>query len=532
MQEDQNIREEASSRETSPKKKRFRPTKRFIIGGVILTLAVVAIVVAAFLLADIDRRPNYGLYVKNGSLYYTDLKGNPFLITSNLTASNGNLPDVEYDMRYCATLSDNGSYLFFPQNMTISGEDVQTFDLCYQNIEKKERQTVLIAENVTDYHISDDAMTVTYLTADGLYRYELKPAESNLVCANVFYYAVSDNSSRMIYLTGNNELFAQAAGYARVKIDNMVDEVLYVDDGFKNVIYRQENSLHKWVSGKGESEICADVINHTVYESGEVLLLSNAMGYSELYYYDGQDTTLVMEHVEHLVMTAKNEPVCLLTAPESAEESEATEAGETEELSIRSYLISGKTVYEPQVEGLRCVGMSGNGKKLYFVQIGVQYSALYEMTIGAFGIDEPQIYDTDVYCGAITVTADGKVIYFKEVDEPTQTGKLHLNKEELNQGVPLFIDHYQNFSLLPDSKQIFYFTNYDPEQYSGVLHVASTDGVNRQISGQALLPFMLHNGQILFMENYKAGEGGELYVYIGGSTILIDTGVTFYIPVI
>lgn len=531
MQEDQNIRQEQDQAPIPEKKKRFQPTKRFIIGGIILTVVVVLIVVAAFLLADSDRRPIYSLYVKDGSLYYTDFKEQAFLVTSNLTAADGNLPDVEYDLRYCATLSDNGNYLFFPENMKISGEDVQTFDLCYQNV-KKDRQKILIAKDVMEYHISSDAMTVTYLTANGLYRYELKPAQSNLLCANVFFFRVSDNSSRWVYLTGNNELYAQASGYARVKIDNMVDEVLFVDEGFKSVIYRQENSLHKWVSGKGETEICADAINWSIYESGEALLLSNEDGYSKLFYYDGQDANLVMEHVEHLVITALEGPVCLLTAPASTEAPEDEEAVEpTATPVIKTYLISGKTVYEPELEGKRCVGMAGNGKTLYFVESEATYSTLYELSIGAFGLEDLKTYDEDVHCESVTVTADGKVIYYKNVNEETQVGTLFLNGTELNGDVPLHIQHYQNFSLLPDSKLIFYFTGYDPEKLSGVLHVASTDGTNRQISGSAIIPFMLHNGQILFMENYTPDVGGDLYVYINGSTILIDKNVTFYIPV-
>ena len=57
------------SEEKQPEKKKFKPTKRFIIGAIVLTLVVVLIVVAAILLSNKDRRPNYGLYVKNGALY-------------------------------------------------------------------------------------------------------------------------------------------------------------------------------------------------------------------------------------------------------------------------------------------------------------------------------------------------------------------------------------------------------------------------------------------------------------------------------
>lgn len=525
MQEDLNTHREDTPQQSPVQKKKFRPTKRFVIGAVILTVIVIAIVVAAFLLADSDRRPNYSLYVKNGALYYTDFRGNDFLVTSNLTDTDSSLPDVDYDLRYCAILSDNGSYLFFPENMTISGEDVQTFDLCYQNVNKKGRETVRVATNVIEYHISSDAMTVTYLTPEGLYQYELKPAQSNLLCSNVYHFQVSDNSSRLVYLTGSNELYAQAAGYAKVKIDNMVDEVLFVDDAFKTVIYRQENSLHKWVSGKGETEICADAINWNIYDNGTGLFLSNAEGYSQLYYHDGQNTALVAERVEQLLCTADDAPVALLTGPVDTEEEQEPQTG--------LYLINQDTVYELEdMQHMRCVGMNGSGKSTYFVEADAQYSTLYELSIGAFGLDALQIYDTDVYCDNITVTGDGKVIYYKEVDQDAQTGKLYLNTAELNSQVPLQLQHFQSLSDLPESKQIYYFTNYDAEKHSGVLHAASTDGSNRQISGAAIIPFMLHNGQILFMENYSTATGGDLYVYINGSTILIDTDVTFYIPVI
>jgi len=510
-------------------KKRFKPSKRFIIGAVILLVTVIAIVVAAFLLADRDRRPNYGLYVKNGALYYTDLSGSSFRVTSNLTATDSSLPDVDYDLRYCATLSDNGKYLFFPENMTISGEDVQTFDLCYQNVSKKERETVRIAENVTRYHISSDALTVTYLTTDGLYQYELKPAQPNLLCKNVYDFQVADNSGRLVYLTATGELYAQNPGASKIKIDNRVDEILYVAADFRSAIYRQENSIHKWSSGKGETEICADAISWFVYPSGKALFLSNAEGYSQLYYHHGQSTVLVLEHVEELIITAADEPVALLTMWELVEPEEDSQ--EAPEARLQTVLVSEKDTYTLEdMDTKVCVGMDGSGKHTYFTDRDAEYSTIYQLTLGAFGADDLQIYDTEVYTQNITVTGDNRVVYFKNVTG--ETGTLFLNTAELAADVPMVLDHFQSFGSLPDSKQIFYYTNYDAEKHTGTLHVASTDGTNRQISGKAIIPFMLHNGQILFMENYTEATGGDLFVYINGNTLLIDSGVTFYIPVL
>ena len=517
--------------ENKPEKKKFKPTKRFIIGAVVLSVVVVLIVAAAILLSNKDRRPNYGLYVKNGALYYTDFKGNSFRVTSNLTATDGSLPDVDYDLRYCATLSDNGKYLFFPENMTISGEDVQTFDLCFQKVSTQEEETVCISKNVTRYHISSDAMTVTYLTTDGLYQYELKPDSSNLLCKNVYDFQVADNSGRLVYLTAGGELYAQSSGSSKTKIDNHVDEILYVAGDFRSVIYRQENSIHKWMTGKGETEICDDAINWFVYPSGKALFLSNAEGYSQLYYHQGQTTVLVLEHVDELLMAAQDAPVAVLTKWELIEpEDETTEVPEPQ---LKTILVSEKDIYTlDDMENKICVGMDGSGKNTYFVDAEAETSTLYHLTMGTFGLDELQIYDTDVYTRNITITHDNRVIYFKNADMETGLATLYLNTAELATDVPMVIDHFQGYSDLPDNEQIFYFTGYNAEKHSGTLHVASTDGTNRQISGAAILPFMLHNGQILFMENYNEATGGDLYAYINGNTILIDSGVTFYIPVL
>lgn len=508
-------------------KKRFKPTRRFIICAVILLVTVIAIVVAAFLLSNRDKRPNYGLYIKSGALYYSDLGSGTFRVTSNLTTTDGSLPDVDYDLRYCATLSDNGKYLFFPENMTISGEDVQTFDLCYQNISKKERETVRVSQNVTRYHISSDAMTVTYLTTDGLYQYELKPATSNLLCKNVYDFQADDNG-QLVYLTADRELFAHDPGSARIKIDNHVDEILHVAADFRSVIYRQENSIHKWTNGKGESEICDDAIRWFVYPSGKALFLSNAEGYSQLYYHHGQNTVLLREHVEELTFAATDAPVALLTAWELVEPED--ENTKTPEPLLQTILVNEKDIHvlENMADKV-CVGMDGSGKHSYFVDRDSEYSTLYQLNLGAFGVDDLQIYDTEVYTKNITVTDNNRVIYYKNVN--SDTGTLFLNTAELSAGVPMTPEHFQLFGDLPDSDQIYYFTDYDAEKHTGTLHVASTDGANRQISGKAVIPFMLHNGQILFMENYTT-TGGDLYAYINGNTILIDTGVTFYIPVL
>ena len=513
------------------KKKRFKPTKRLIVGSIVLIVAVILIVTAAFLLSNRDKRPNYGLYVKNGALYYTDLGGNTFRVTSNLTATDSRLPAVDYDLRYCATLSDNGKYLFFPENMTISGEDVQTFDLCYQNVGKSERETVVVAKNVTRYHISSDAMTVTYLTTEGLYQYELKPAAANLLCKNVYDFQVADDSGRLVYLTAVGELYAQSPGASKIKIDNHVDEILYVAGDFRSVIYRQENSIHKWMTGKGETEICADAISWFVYPSGKALFLSNADGFSRLYYHHGQNTVQVLEHVDELIITAKDAPVALLTMWELVESED--ENTETPEPLLQTVLVSEKDVYIlPDMDGKRCVGMDGSGKHTYFVDRDAESSNLWQLNLGAFGTDELQIYDTEVYTQNITITANNRVVYFKTPDTETGCGTLFLNTAELATDVPMTVEHFQSIGDLPNSSQIYYFTAYDAEKHTGTLHVASTDGSNRQISGKAILPFMLHNGQILFMENYNTATGGDLYAYVNGNTILIDSGVTFYIPVL
>ena len=520
---------EENQQQEKPQKKRFKPTKRFIVGSIVLSIAVISIVVAAFLLSDRDKRPNYGLYVKNGALYYTNLGSNTFRVTSNLTATDSSLPNVDYDLRYCATLSDNGKYLFFPENMTISGEDVQTFDLCYQNVSKKERETVRVAENVTEYHISSDAMTVTYLTDSGLYQYQLKPATSNLLCKNVYDFEAADNGNSLVYLTATGELYAQNPGSSKIKIDNHVDEILHVADDFRSVIYRQENSIHKWTTGKGETEICADAISWFVYPSGKALFLSNAEGYSQLYYHQGQNTVLVLEHVDELIMTATDAPVALLTMWELVEPEEGSD--ETPEAQLRTVLVSEKDVHTLEdMDGKVCVGMDGSGKHTYFVDRDKEYSTLYQLSMGAFGLDDLQIYDTEVYTQHITVTENNRVVYFKNIDD--EIGTLFLNTAELAPGVPLAPEHFQSYADLPDSKQIYYLTGYNAEKHTGTLHVASTDGTNRQISGAAVIPFMLHNGQILFMENYNRTTGGDLYAYVNGNTILIDTGVTFYIPVL
>lgn len=518
--------------ENLPKKKKsFKPTKRFVVGSIVLTAAVILIVAAALLLSDRDKRPNYGLYIKNGALYYTDLSSNTFRVTSNLTSTDGSLPDVDYDLRYCATLSDNGKYLFFPENMTISGEDVQTFDLCYQNLGKKERETVRVAENVTRYHISSDAMTVTYLTTEGLYQYELKPATSNLLCKNVYDFQVADGSGRLVYLTATGELYAQNPGSSKTKIDNHVDEILYVAGDFRSVIYRQENSIHKWMTGKGETEICADAISWFIYPTGKALFLSNAEGYSQLYYHYGQSTVLVLAHVDELIIAAAESPVALLTMWELVEPED--ESGEAPEARHQTVLVSEKDVYILEdMENKVCVGMDGSGKHTYFTDRDTACSTLYQLTLGAFGVDDLQIYDTEVYTNNITITGDNRVVYFKNADEETGCGTLFLNTAELAAGVPMVLEHFQSFGDLPDSDQIYYFTGYNAEKHTGAIHVASTDGSNRQISGAAILPFMLHNGQILFIENYSGATGGDLYAYVNGNTILIDSGVTFYIPVL
>ena len=537
--------------QTSKKKKRFRPTKRFVVGAIVLTIVVTLIIGAAYLFASRARRPNYALYVKNGALYYSDLKGKTLMITSNLTSNSSMLQNVDYDLRNCAYLSDNGDYLFFPENMTISGSDVYTFDLCYQNL-GKDRQTVRIAKNVISYHVSSDAMTITYQATDGLYQYELKPATANLLCRSVTDFEVAKNSGRIVYLTAGGELYVQNPGSSKTKIDNRVDEILYIAKDFRSVIYRQDKSIHRWFHGKGETEICADVMKSTnaenpyeayVFSSGKALFLSNAEGYAQLLYHNGQSTTVIADHVEKLYQVSGNAPVAVLTVIRQVEteETEETES-QTEpvepaepETYTETLLINGDDVYPlDNMEDKICVGIDGSGKNVYFIDGEEQYGTLYVRSFGVFGLDDMQIYDTDVYREKVVITDNNRVIYFKNVDEETACGTLFLNTAELGSNAPLQLSdaHYQPFEDLPDSKEIYYFTDYDIEKRAGTLHVASTNNTNRVISGAATRPFMLPNGQILFMENYSDLKVGDLYVYVNGSTLKIDTGVSFYIPVL
>jgi len=170
--------------------------------------------------------------------------------------------------------------------------------------------------------------------------------------------------------------------------------------------------------------------------------------------------------------------------------------------------------------------VSADGELLYYIDEmpeGENYGDLFSVKITDKGVEQPEIYDTEVYAYNITLTDKGEPIYFKEVK--TDEGELFMAKKCLDYDVSVNYVYYAK-----ETGDVVYMVDWNESNNLGTLKISSK-GKAQKIRDDVYNVQVLPNGKVLYLYDYSTTYyRGDLYVYEKGKSEKIDIDVSAMIP--
>lgn len=263
--------------------------KKALMFGGIGVAAIVVLILATSLLGGGKGKSNYGLYIKDGEIYYNTLSGKEsWQVTERLVKEDEleamDLAAEAYTINTYCTMSEDGKILFFPDK--ISGDD-DGCSLYYRYINKPKKDAERIDSDIITYMVNEAGNLVTYLTSGGsLYQHDLKEKEK--VASHVSEFRVSGDGKKIIYMSTEDDLYLVESGKDKEKLEGEIGSISYVTEDFSTVYYMKKGDLYKQELGKDREKI-----------DSNVELLLNAYDTGELYYLKSHSAAdSLMDHVE------------------------------------------------------------------------------------------------------------------------------------------------------------------------------------------------------------------------------------------
>ncbi len=278
-----------------------------IAGAAVALILVICIIVGIVGAVTAPSLPSYGMYVKDGELYYSNLSKKPWELTSNLSTddiSNSSWLSSAYELAAMTTLSKDEKTLFYPDKINMLDEG---FTIYYKSAKKAKAEGTKLDSDITTYHVNDKATLVTYLKGDddNLYQYNMKKKDKEKLDGDVEQFWVSDDGKIVRWIDTDGGLYYKKDGKEKVKISGDVNKTLYITEDFKTIYYLKDGNLYSCEGTKDAKKIASDVTDVLkVYESGEV------------YFYTTEKTEA--KYIDYLYDDLK-ESDAAMTEPESPE---------------------------------------------------------------------------------------------------------------------------------------------------------------------------------------------------------------------
>ncbi len=533
-----------------PKNLPFKVTEKTLKIGV---SAVAVVLVLAILLSIIGSGAsydsNYVMYRKDGELFYSKL-------------SNPKPVEVTKDLDYDSTnyfLCEDGKTIFFIDD---------DGGLYTRNIKKKNGEvTKLEKSSVNYFHVSENEKLITYLCDDGdLYQHNLR--ERTKIESDVKEFRVTDNGKKLIYVTDDSDLYVKKGKNAE-KIDGDIEEIVHVDEKIDIIYYLKDDSLYKKDGNKDKEKIAGDVAAAVAYESGElyytvsdsdesklidfVEIDSDSSEYDdyveyleettsyistvELHYYDGKKATLVSDSVSNTYGRSYEEPMMVCSLAGSSDKIKLTKIAEECEDEYDAYdyimdeiadssekhlIVEDKMSTFDQSEAYNFI-FSEDGKTIYFIDNEDDgYGDLYELKVSGKKAKKAKLYDSDVYADEYGFLENGKLVYFKDVDEGM--GEMYVDKKKADDDVVASL-----YRILTDGNNLIYIADWSSKNANGTLRMYKGGKAKNLVDDVSAFD-VTPDGKILYLTDYEDGEG-DLYLYKSSKSKMIDSDVSSIVSV-
>ncbi len=518
----------------------------------------------------------YALYFKDGELFYSDLKKDPWQVTDNLFPDDywGSMSkDDGSSLRSYVWITKDGKTIYYPDKMR--GETDDGYTLYSRPLAAGENGEVKkIDSHVSSYIVNEAGTLITYKSgSDTLYQYDVKKDEKTKLAADISYYTASKDGKVVLYENEDYTLFAIPQGKDKIKIATDIGSYQIMDDN-KTLFYTKNDALYRQVIGDDKEKIASDVYTYHVFDNGTLYYLkmeeieypagdfirddkkgdasydymrttieSTVLKGREYtyYYYDGKESVKIATSTLISANSAGSRTyiddaqglICpIYQLPETKVKLSELNLGtlqdtlwqEAKDTAIKVVFIKDKMT---EIGPVGTVNVDSNFD-IYYQELTEKETqtdaSIYKMPYNGGTYKEAEEVAEDAVIDYWTVV-DGKFYYFMDVSEKDytsrSTGDLYQDGKMLEADVMLG----SIYSLMPQGKEIFYLTDYNEK--SSTVTVYSWNGSKSQMVAEDVGSMAQMDGDgILFLSEYSSKRlEGELHWYYNGKSILIDDDV-------
>lgn len=167
-------------------------------------------------------------------------------------------------------LSDDGKYLFYPQDYT-----GYTYDLYRRKANARKGEGVKIDSGIRKYELLSNNR-IAYVKDDGGKLYISNMKDKEKVDANVSWFRVSDDKKYILWCTGDNDLYVRDTGLKKdqIKLASGIEYSCYTSEDLKTLIYKKEGNLYIIEDFGDDEKIASDVDSVSIYHENDKLIVN------------------------------------------------------------------------------------------------------------------------------------------------------------------------------------------------------------------------------------------------------------------
>jgi len=384
------------------------------------------------------------------------------------------------------------------------------------------------------YDVSEDFKTVYYGKDGGLYKM-VNGEDKEKITSDLYGYPRIYESGEVYYVEyeESEKVLADFITDDMAAADEAMTEPEYPDwddyeteEDYDKAYEEYETAYDEYWAKLERDEIREDMETWTIYVSEE-----------KLYYYNGEDSTLLSENLIYERYAYDKAVVIYGTGGGSGKVkmSECVDIWDAEwqveeKLSDSGeyFVAQGGESFALEMDTLDSLVLNDDGTMAYFitnVEEEDNFGELHFMKIGDGKIKETAMYDEEVYAYYLRMAGDNDVVYFKDAEDGV--GELFMNAEHVDYDVSIWNGVIYSETL----DQLVYYVDWDDEEYRGTLKLSGSDKAAK-VGDDVADYIILSDGRILYLGDYDMEDGiGELRIYEKGESESLDSDVVALIPV-
>lgn len=478
----------ASKEKKAPAKGKKKGKKGLFIGlgvgvgaillGVVAIILAVAIAVGAIFILAPKAPEDYLLYFKDGELYYSDLKTDPFVVTERLM--DGGVDDVDeflaeesYAINNFIQISADRSRLFFVDRF--DPDEGNAVTIYYRDLKDPESPAEKLDSGISSYVISEKGDRVLYVKDSDLYLHDL--TDRTKLESDITHFATDAKCEKVVYVDDNDGLYAKVGDEEAEKLDSGVVS-LYGTEKLDVIYYTKEDGFFKCNKLSEKEKICSgNIIVEQIYETGEV------------YYYETVKEELPLKNFVEDDLAASDAAINKPVEPEWDDYSDRYyDFWDAYDAYFEAYdkYYEDYDIYEDKLDRDRFRELIGeeifyNEEKTLYYYDGKKSEKLAE------NYDWSRANHTEetiIVYGTNDISKVGK-IKFSEIDDTYEIRSFITEERDKtlstfiafkNKATELSVEGVLQFRLSPDGKKLWYISDVDEKSEVGELYQMDISG--------------------------------------------------------